>query len=105
MAQEDIQMKKEPGLKPSESPHLPLETPEQHPTCWRFALLLSPNPNAKPNHSPEPRQMTGCQKGPKQQPAKMMSGLKAFDSPRLSLEASSQPHLIHQSSWSYLTPN
>lgn len=68
-AQEDAQMKKEPGLKPSESPHLPLETPEQQPTCWKFALLLSPNPNAKPDHRCKPRQMMGSQKGCKQWPA------------------------------------
>lgn len=36
---------------------------------------------------------------------KTMPGLRALDSPQLSLEASSQLHLIHQSFWSCLTPS
>lgn len=78
MAQEDAQMKKESGLRPCKSPHVPLETPEQQPTCWRFALLLSPNPNAKPDHSCKPREMMGCQKGCKQWLAKTRARAKSF---------------------------
>lgn len=73
--------KKEPGLKLSESPHLPLETPVQHHTYWGFAFLLSPNLNAKPGCNHKPRQTMCHQKGPKQWPTKNDARTKSFRQP------------------------
>lgn len=71
------QTKKKPGLKPSESPHLPLVV---H-THWGFGLLLSPNPSAKPGCNHKPMQTMCHQNDTNNSLQKVTLRLKAFDSP------------------------
>lgn len=105
MAQEDAQMKKELGLKSFESPHLPLETPEHHPTCWRFALSFCFPQTQILNQTRviSLGRWWAAKKDASNGLHKAMPGLRASD--RLSLEASSQLHFIHWSFWFCLTPN